>query len=201
MNRIVTICVIMIFICLMISGPLRAESLWDPSSKDSLFFDPSAKQINDILTVLVVESTSATRSAKTTTKKDSGIKGGVSSLFGIENSNKGGLTWDVGTKNDYEGSGTTTGSGSFSAKIAVMIVETTPNGYYLIEGKRNIMINKEEQIMTLTGIVRPEDIRWDNTVYSSQIADFDLQYIGKGPINEKQRPGFLTRFFDWIWIF
>lgn len=201
MNRIVTLSAIIFLMGFILAGVPQAESLWDPSSKDSLFFDPSAKQINDILTVLVVESTSATRTAKTTTKKDSEIKGGVNSLFGLESKNAGGLSWDVGSENNYEGSGMTTGSGSFTAKIAVMIVETTPNGYYRIEGKRNILINKEEQIMTLTGIVRPEDIRWDNTVYSSQIAEFDLQYIGKGPINEKQRPGFLTRFFDWIWIF
>ncbi|MEQ8163676.1 MAG: flagellar basal body L-ring protein FlgH, partial [Smithellaceae bacterium] len=71
----------------------------------------------------------------------------------------------------------------------------------LIEGRRQLTVNAEDQFLVITGIVRPEDITAINTVASQYIADARILYPGDGVINDKMRPGWLTRVVDWVWPF
>ncbi len=63
------------------------------------------------------------------------------------------------------------------------------------------MINEEESHLYISGVVRPSDIQADNSVSSNLIADAQVEYTGRGPVADKQRPGWFTRFFDWVWPF
>ena len=85
--------------------------------------------------------------------------------------------------------------------VSVMIVEILPTGNYSIEGQREVAVNSEKQILKLKGVVRPQDIRIDNTVLSSFIADARIEYTGRGVISDKQQPGWLARVMDWLWPF
>ncbi|MCH7496055.1 MAG: UbiD family decarboxylase, partial [Candidatus Marinimicrobia bacterium] len=85
-----------------------------------------------------------------------------------------------------------------SVRTFVQIKEIMPNGYFRVEGKRVIEINQDKQEMKLTGIVRPRDIRADNTVLSYNIAEANIKYSGKGTIHNAQRVGFVRRIINWI---
>jgi flagellar L-ring protein precursor FlgH len=88
-----------------------------------------------------------------------------------------------------------------SAQIPARVVRVLDNGSLVIEGRRAIVVNDETQILTISGVVRPEDISAANTVHSSQIADAEIQMTGRGVLSEAQRPGLLYRLLDWLRLF
>ncbi|MGC8668627.1 MAG: flagellar basal body L-ring protein FlgH [Chthonomonadales bacterium] len=178
-------------------------SLFSPEHS-SLFADLKAHRVGDIVTILVQESAVATTSANTKTSKDEsatfgGVTGALSGLFkplGIKHS----LLGPFGTndKRTSNGSGTTDRSGSLVTKITAVVKEVMPNGDLKIEGNRVVGINQEKQKVTISGIVRPQDVGPDNTVSSVSIAEMTVQYDGKGPVGAQQKPGLITRLFHWL---
>ena len=104
-------------------------------------------------------------------------------------------------KNDFDGEGETTRSGSFNTTIAVRVIEVLPNGNLVIEGKKETRLNNELQYIVLSGLVRPVDISTDNTVLSSKISDSRLEYSGSGVIADEQSPGWGRRILDNVWPF
>ena len=184
-------------------GARPTGSLFSPD-KSSLFADPKAHRVGDIVTILVQESAVATTSANTKTSKDEsanfgGVTGALSGLFkplGIKHS----LLGPFGTndKRTSNGSGSTDRSGSLVTKITAVVKEVLPNGDLKIEGNRVVGINQEKQKVTISGIVRPQDVGPDNTVSSVSIAEMTVQYDGKGPVGAQQKPGLITRLFHWL---
>jgi len=87
------------------------------------------------------------------------------------------------------------------ATISARVMEVLDNGNLSIEGRRQLTVNEEDQFIIITGIIRPEDITADNVIESQFIADARIVYTGKGVINDKMRPGWLTRILDWVWPF
>jgi Flagellar basal body L-ring protein len=81
------------------------------------------------------------------------------------------------------------------------VVDVIPNGNLLIEGRRNVKVNNEDQVIVLTGTVRGRDISADNTVNSALIADARISYSGKGVISDRQKPGWLMNVLDKVWPF
>jgi flagellar L-ring protein precursor FlgH len=81
------------------------------------------------------------------------------------------------------------------------VVEVFPNGNLRIEGGKTITVNREEQIIVLTGIVRPNDISSQNIINSKYVLDAKIAYTGKGVISDKQGPGWMTRILDNVWPF
>ncbi len=175
------------------------------NSNSSFLGDHRARGIGDIITVNIVEVTSATEKAGTTTKRDSSTTAGIPNLFGLEASYPSAWNADklisASTKNDFEGTGETTRGGSLRATITARVVDVLPNGNLAIEGKREISINNEKKEILVQGVVRPRDLAYDNSVYSTQIADAKIIYTGVGVIGEKQRPGWLARVVDVVWPF
>ncbi len=161
--------------------------LMDPYTKKSLFSDHRAMQVGDILTVRIVESASATGEANTSTSRKNVFSGILENFFGL---NLHGHN-ELSGKNEmtFEGKGKTKRTDQFSATITVKVVEVLPNGNLRIEGKRDLVINNEHRYIILKGIVRPEDISYNNEVLSTQVADAEVVYKGKGVIARKQGPG------------
>lgn len=186
-------------------------SLWrGEATVGSFFLDTKANRVGDILTVIILEETNASNQASTDLGRESEVEADVSAFGGFRKAwNKvpwgllKGVTPSVGasSKNDFMGNGATRRSENLEARISVNIVEVQPTGNFVIEGQREIKINNEKQILKLRGLVRPPDIRIDNTVLSSFVADAHIEYIGSGVISDKQRPGWLSRIVDWIWPF
>ncbi len=176
------------------------------NSNSNFLGDHRARGVGDIITVNIVEVTSATEKAGTTTKRDSSTNAGIPNLLGLETSAYP-STWNpdklisASTQNDFEGSGETTRGGSLRATITARVVDVLPNGNLAIEGKREISINNEKKEILVQGVVRPRDLAYDNSVYSTQIADAKIIYTGVGVLGEKQRPGWLARIVDIVWPF
>ncbi len=82
-----------------------------------------------------------------------------------------------------------------------MVREVLPNGNLVVQGTREVLVNHEQQFITLTGIARPQDITRDNVVLSTQLADANITIGGLGVVADKQRSGWGTWIFDWIWPF
>jgi len=190
------------FVMMFFLGASFGKSLWrDDAAR--LFCDRKAYKVGDIVTVVISEGTSAKKSAEVEHEKSSSVKGGLSTLlFPNIGKHKGTApAWDVSNETKSEADSEMTRSDTLSGTISCVVVDVLPNGNLLIEGKRVVTLNGERQYLILRGIVRPRDIRADNTVLSQYVADAEIEYSGRGEISEKQRSGILTRILDWLRIF
>lgn len=163
----------------------------------SLYTDHRAMKKDDILTVLIVENAKAESQSSTSTNKKNS--------FGVENVEGSGALRFIpsfgasgGTKVGYDGKGSTAREGELVATISARVVEVMDNGNLRIDGNKVVEINEEKEIIKISGIVRPEDIESDNTVFSCNISEAKITYSGKGVANKGRRPGLIARFLNWI---
>ncbi len=198
-------------------------SLWVPhNSRAFLFGDNKASNINDILTINIMEQADASRDSSTKLSRKDGMKSALTKFFGSDLTFGLSNLWgkDTGaataaqridrpfkpeiessTQNTYDGSGSTSTKDQLIATITAKVSDVYPNGNLFIEGRREVTINNEKQIIKLSGIVRPEDISPNNVVVSTVIADAKISIAGKGVISDKQKPGTTHRLFDFFWPF
>ncbi|HUT04425.1 MAG TPA: flagellar basal body L-ring protein FlgH [bacterium] len=186
------------------------DSLWNDQLPFGVFYsDPRARGVNDIITILIVENTTAENSASTSGAKKSEIKAGVPSFFGWEAELAGKVTKGFDSSNllsanldkTFSGDGKTARSGKIVATISARVVRALPNGNLVILGQREISINSEKETIFVSGIIRREDIQADNTVVSTKIADARIFYGGKGQVSEDQRAGWAGRLISVLWPF
>jgi flagellar L-ring protein precursor FlgH len=190
-----------------VETPQTSGSLWT-ENKGSLFGDIKARQLGDILTVAIFEQASASREATTQTGRSSSNEAGISKFLGFETdlvklNNAIDPTSLIATNydNDFKGSGSTSRKENLVATLSTRVVEVFPNGNLRIEGGKTVTVNREEQIIVLTGIVRPNDISPQNVIDSKYVLDAKIAYTGKGVISDKQGPGWMTRILDNVWPF
>jgi len=184
---------------------LSAQSLWTDQAR-SLYPDVKARQVNDILTILIEESTTSDRHANTDTKKESNVGASVTRAptymgLGLERALKKLFKLDFTADSNFKGEGNINRSDQVSAKIPARVVKVMDNGVLLIEGRRAVAVNDEVQFLVISGMVRAEDVTPDNNVSSNKIADAEIRMEGSGILAEKQRPGILQRLLDWLWLF
>jgi flagellar L-ring protein precursor FlgH len=186
------------------AGPVSAGSLWPADDRTFFYADHKALRVGDSLTIKVVESAKASNTADTDLSRKSANKAEITALFGLQGAlARSDLTnlIDVTADNSHKGSGATQREGKLTASLTAIVKDVLPNGNLVIQGSRSTVVNNEEQYMTLTGIVRPEDIGRDNMVLSSQIADARITFGGIGVVADKQRSGWGTWVFDWLFPF
>ena len=178
---------------LLIASSAIADSLWTPTST-SLCSDAKAKRVGDVVTILIVESSVSVQKASTgfdkklSHKNDAGIGTLLKNLpeFQVSSSQKG------------SASGATSRTSNFTARITATVVKVLANGNLVLEGKRTVSTNKERQEITLTGMVRQQDIAPDNTVLSTYLADAEIKSTGKGPIGDRQKEGILSKLIKFL---
>ena len=182
-------------------------SLWQASS-GGLVEDFKARAKGDTVTVVITETASASKSATTNTARTTALSAGIPNFMGLETNMTGINKWmdlnkllSADTSSKYDGSGSTTRKENLNATLTARVVDVLANGNLLIEGRRNVMVNHEDQIIVLEGTVRPKDISPDNIVYSAQIADARITYSGKGIVSDRQQPGWLMNIVDKVWPF
>jgi len=184
-------------------------SLWqDEGALSELFINPKARKVGDIVSIRIVESSKAYNDANTKTARGSSISGKIGSFFNMEKKHPADDPFfnpfskvEASLKSDFDGSGTTKRSGNLTAKITARVMRVLPNGNLVIAGSREVAVNNESQIITLSGIIRPRDISPDNVILSTYIADARISYSGSGIVNDRQRPGWMARIIDFVWPF
>jgi len=200
--------------------PRLTGSLWS-EGRGSLFTDHRARRVGDIVTIKVKETASASKSAKTDLNRTNDLKLGIPSIFGLEaaaNARKARVATANGngaaaigpdlssllaasSSKKFAGDGATERSGKLDATLTAVVTRRLPSGNLVIEGRRRINLNEENQYILLTGIIRPEDISPTNTISSTQIADASISYYGVGPVADQQRQGWLATVVDKVWPF
>lgn len=175
-------------------GAAEAASLWsDNSSASNLYADRKAHGVGDIITIVISESTTATRSGSTSNSKTASgsADAGVGPLTFIPSTS-------YGTSDSTKTSGSISNSNRVTGTITVSITEVLPNGNMLVSGTQTIKQNGEEQKITVNGTIRPDDITPENTISSSYVANASIKIDGKGPISNKQRQGILSQIWDFV---
>jgi flagellar L-ring protein precursor FlgH len=169
-----------------VAGPFAATVAADPAPR-SLFADRRAREIGDVLTVIVSEVASVSANAQTQVSK--GESAGARLL---QRDGEVQLA-DVGFNSQFAGGGSIERSGTLLARLSVRIDSVDANGNFLVSGEQLIVINNEKQRIRVSGVVRPDDVAADNTVPSWRVAGTDIQLLGKGLLTRRSSPGWITR--------
>ena len=191
--------------------PKTIGSLWqEENGRAYLYEDLRAMRVGDVLTIKIVEKHKGSKSADTAAQRESTVQNSLAGTgmgyIGIPGLRLGdearrGFGIDASAKNKFGGKGATSREGTLTGTISVIVTEVLPNGDLRIEGRRDVTVNSEKQLMTIAGIVRRVDVDTKNTVLSSAIADAKIEYSGLGVLDDVQRPGWLVRILDWIYPF
>jgi len=177
------------------AGPSQEPggSLWSPTSRlTELGSDLRASQVDDLVTILVSESASAVAQGTTKTQRQSSAKASVTALAGVKNpagtlANLANTT----TATQLDGEGATTRTTQLSTSLSARVTQVLPNGYLVIQGYKEVVVNSERQLVTVRGVVRPADLSNGNVVHSNQIAQMELQINGKGVVGDAVRRPFI----------
>jgi flagellar L-ring protein FlgH len=175
-------------------------SLWvDNAYRSNLFRDSKARNINDVVTIKVSETTTAVASADAKNTKATSATAGFTNLFGAEKAIKE-LPTIVSGKSDsgVEGKGSTSRATTLETNLTARVIDVLPNGYLVVEGMREIHVNNENQSIFLTGVIRPEDVSPSNIVLSSSIAQMTVRVQGKGIVSQPIKPGWLYKILNGI---
>ena len=184
--------VVMTVMALLVMPSVFETSLWvDDSTGLNLFADHKAGKIGDNLTIIINETSKASRSSNSSNKKEGSVD--LQSGTGIFDF----LVAATASGSDKSSSsGAINNSNSVTGTVTVQVIEVKPNGNLVVSGTQSIKQNKDLHQITITGVVRPDDIKPDNTVLSSYVANAEVKFDGKGPLNSKQRQGILTQVFN-----
>lgn len=179
-----------------------AGSLFNKGTRNP-YTSRTARMVGDVLTVVVSETTNATYNVSTTaTKKDDNniIQSVIPFISALKIPLLDQLlgAQSTGATSNTNGTGGTTATGKYTGRMAVTVKDVLPNGNLVIEGTRLIKINKEDQLITFTGVVRVDDVKSDNTVLSENVAEAKITNLGKGTAADRQRKGIITRLLDWL---
>lgn len=186
----------------------RADSLWDRRDPRYafLFQDNRARSVGDVLTITVSETTVANEQDARNLNRTTAGSGSVTVFDRVRapgaagNNNAaptpGATTFTAPTQNtaySFAGASQNTTNRVFTDRLAVTVVDILPNGNLVIEGYRSRVVEGEERVLRITGIVRPADIQVGNAIPSGSVANFRISYLGRGPATRNNRPGILTR--------
>ena len=205
-NRTISSVIVICFVlCFGIS--LQADSIWarrDESKKD-VYADDKARHVGDILTILISEESTVDNKAKRTlskeTTRNANFDGGVSLEHILPEVPS--LKLGAGTTytNTLDGKADYKDEREFTDSVSVVVIDIMPNGNLVVSGTRDRNIADDIQTIEVSGIIRPNDIAFDNTVQSKQVANFSIISRNKGVAAPYTRPNWLGRIFDAIWPF
>jgi flagellar L-ring protein FlgH len=173
-----------------------------------LFEDLRAAGVGDVIVVRIDESETGTHSATAKLAKSTESSYALPASLGLMaqlQKQVPGLDpaqlLSTNSASSHDGSGQVERSGRLVATLPVRVRQVLPNGDFFVEGSKVVMVNHEEHHLYLSGVVRAADIRPDNSVLSSQIADAEIEYTGRGDVSEQQRAGWLSRLASSLWPF
>jgi flagellar L-ring protein FlgH len=182
--------------------PPADGSIYHDMQNMELFNDPRAHRIGDILTINLVEAMQASKKSETTTAKTDKNTLSAPEVLGHTLSVKGGNTADsnLNSANSFDGAGSSTQSNALTGEFTVTVAQRLSNGNLEVRGEKWLTINQGQELIRLSGIVRPEDIAQDNSVDSTRVADARITYTGRGVLNSANQQGWLARFFNSKWM-
>ncbi|MEW6238127.1 MAG: flagellar basal body L-ring protein FlgH [Candidatus Omnitrophota bacterium] len=184
--------------------PIEAKSLWTSDSPlNFMMADGNASKVGEILTIIVQEENKANDSADSQGARKHSMNGVLGMVFNNKFMQKvfgsadeaPSLKWD--SSNQFEGDSAVDRSSTFQTRIAATVVRIDPAGNYLVEARKTLRVGEENKTIILSGKVRPRDII-NNTVYSHQVADAEISYLGNGTLSKYNNPNIFQRFLNFL---
>jgi flagellar L-ring protein precursor FlgH len=178
------------------------------AGQSSIFSDPLAHSVGDLVTIVVALQNSIEKDQNTTTAKTAAVDAVLNALLypsnghnnGFQILNNGGAapTTSWNATSSFNGGGTVKNTEATSTTIQARVVSILPNGVLQVEARRLSKAGEEDTAMILTGQVRPEDLSSNNTISSSQVAELQIIQKGKGTLSNNQRKGWLTKLYEFL---
>jgi flagellar L-ring protein FlgH len=179
-------------------APRTDGAIYQAGQEMALFADLKARRVGDVLTIVLNESTNASKSAITKTSKNSAVADTGPALFGKSITTKGVPILDTTLtgSNSFDGEGSSSQGNSLAGSLTVTVTDVQANGNLVVQGDKSLKLNQGDEFIHISGVVRTADITTNNTVTSDKLADAHISYSGKGVIDNSNRMGWLTRFFN-----
>ncbi|OTQ58755.1 flagellar basal body L-ring protein FlgH [Gilliamella sp. A7] len=179
------------------SGSIYQASQPSSFGYQPMFEDRRPRNIGDVLTIVLQENVSASKSSSINAGRNGGVNLGVKTvphfLDGLVGRGK--VDTDISGSNDFKGSGGANAKNTFNGTITVTVQDVMINGNLKVIGEKQIAINQGTEFIRFSGVVNPRTISGSNTVISTQVADARIEYVGNGYIDEAQTMGWLQRLF------
>lgn len=178
--------------------PPQNGAIYQAGYDVALFENSTARRVGDIVTIHLVESTNASKSSSTTTKKSTSLELPGPTLLGRPVTVNGTPILDTALdhSNSFDGAGDSKQSNQLTGDVTVAIVKRLPNGNLIVRGQKWIGINQGREFIRIQGVVRPIDIQPDNSINSTQVANASISYGGKGALADANKQSWLARFFN-----
>lgn len=162
-----------------------------------MFEDRRPRNVGDVLTIVLQENVSASKSSSVNAGRNGSLDLGVKVIPKFLDGfiGRGKADTEVSGANDFKGSGGANAKNTFSGTITVTVKDVMINGNLKVIGEKQIAINQGTEFIRFSGVVNPRTISGNNTVISTQVADARIEYVGNGYIDEAQTMGWLQRLF------
>ena len=179
-------------------GTPTSGAIYNNGADVRLFEDRKAGRVGDILTVRLQESTNASKNSATSTSKATEVELANPTVAGAPITANGLPIFQGSLSGDssFDGAGSSSQSNSLLGDITVTVVERLANGNLRIRGEKWVTLNQGREFIRLSGIIRPDDIEPDNSLYSYRIANAQITYSSKGVLAAANRQGLISRFFN-----
>lgn len=168
-----------------------------------LYDDRIARRVGDLVTVVFEESTNAQKGASTNISKGSDVDLGAPVIFGRPATVSGNpISVSANANRGFEGDAASDQSNQFKGVLSSTIVAVQPNGNMVIQGHKKLTLNRGDEYVTITGVIRREDIQPDNSISSQRVANAQISYTGTGELADANSMGWLSRIFNSVfWPF
>ena len=178
--------------------PRTEGAIYQAGQQMELFADLKARRVGDVLTIVLNESTNASKNAITKTAKTTTVANSAPTLFGQSMTIKGApiLSATLNGADSFDGEGSSTQSNSLAGSLTVTVVDVQANGNLVVQGDKTLKLNQGDEFVHISGVIRTADIATNNTVTSDKLADAKISYSGKGAVDSSNRMGWLARFFN-----
>ena len=177
----------------MVAAPASPGSLYEEDTYRALAGDLKAYRVGDVITVQVFETSSASTSTDTATRRTNNLTATV----GIQHTGKqyGG---SIGVAGNFDGGGSTQRTNRLLATVTVRVRHVLPGGDLLLEGEQVLTVNQEQQKVSVEGRVRPQDVSTENVVLSTRLADARITFVGRGDLSSRQKRSLWRKLLDWL---
>ena len=184
-------------------APLSAQSLWMEAKGKarSPYADLSARDVGDILTIVIEERNRVENDEQTRLEKDTDLNAALTNFEVLPRFFQPLPSIAANQVSDFDGLAQYDKDNRFETKISVIVIDVLPNGNLIVEGRRRLVVDRETKIVRISGQVRPVDVLANNTVKSEYVADAAIAYEGEGILSSATTRGWFSRFLDIVWPF
>jgi flagellar L-ring protein precursor FlgH len=175
----------------------NSGSLFQKVSYRPAFEDPRARAIGDVITILIVETVTASQVSKSTANRTTSGSASISAFPFVSPADLVNMKAGIGTSSasDFSGKGGTESANTFTGSITATVIDVLPNGHLVVTGEKQIGVNQNVDVLRFSGTVDPRLVQPGNVVKSTQVANARIESKGRGAQAEAQTVGWLSRFF------